>query len=121
MKKFSGPILSLALATTLALSPGCKKSETTTEQTQPSASNPSKATVGASAEKNSFQEVTSHLDPGGSLYLYFSTEQILNGLSAKTSNLRQLLTALPNVSDGDRDKIDKGLNIITNLIKSSGI
>jgi hypothetical protein len=123
MKKFSAFILSLALATTLALSPSCKKSETTTEQTQPSGSNPSRPAAGAiqSAEKNSFQEVTSHLDPGGSLYLYFSTEQILNGLSAKASNFRQLLGAIPDVKEGDRENIEKAINIITNLIKSSGI
>src|SRR5689334_16006815 len=123
MKKFSAFILWLALATTLAVCPGCKKSETATEQAEPSASNPSRPAAGAiqSAEKNSFQEVTSHLDPGGSLYLYFSTEQILNGLSAKASNFRQLLGAIPDVKEGDRENIDKAINIITNLIKSSGI
>src|SRR5689334_7180314 len=111
MKKMSALALSFALACTLALSPSCKKSETTSEQTQPSTSNPSRAGAAAiqSAEKNSFQEVTSHLDPGGSLYLYFSTEQILNGISAKTSNVRQLLSAIPNVSEDDRDKFDKAL------------
>jgi hypothetical protein len=120
MKKFSALILSLALATTLALSPGCRKSETATEQPQPSGSKPLVGTI-QSAEKNSFQEVTSHLDPGGSLYLYFSTEQILNGLSAKASNFRQLLGAIPDVKEGDREHIEKAINIITNLIKSSGI
>jgi len=36
-----------------------------------------------SAVKNSFQEVTSHLDSGGNLYLYLSTEEWLSGLSAQ--------------------------------------
>ncbi len=120
MKKISFFTLSLVLSSSLVFFTSCKKSETTTEQTQPSGSKPL-AAAGQSAEKNSFQEVTSHLDPGGNLYLYFSTEQILNGLSAKTSNLRQLLGALPNLNEGDRDNIEKGLNIATNLIKSSGI
>lgn len=119
MKKISFTLL-LTLASSLLFFASCKKSETSTEQTQPSGS---KALAGniQSAEKNSFQEVTSHLDPGGSLYLYFSTEQILNGLSAKASNLRQLLGALPNMNDTDRDNIEKGFNIVTNLVKTSGI
>src|SRR5215468_1413702 len=34
-----------------------------------------------SAEKTSFKEVTSQLDPGGNLYLYLGTAQWLEGLS----------------------------------------
>src|SRR5207244_1316478 len=98
------------------------KSETPTEQAQSSISNPSKgAGTSPSAEKNSFQEVTSHLDPGGNLYLYFSTEQMLAGVSSKVSNLRQVLGVVPNVSTGDRENLDKALDIVTNLILSSGI
>jgi hypothetical protein len=122
MKNISTFVVSLVLTCNLALLPGCKKSETS-EQTPSSVSNPSKPLAGAiqSAEKNSFQEVTSHLDPGGNLYLYFSTEQLLDGLSAKASNLRQLLGAIPNVKEDDRQNIEKAINVVTNLIKSSGI
>src|SRR6266498_1906599 len=117
MKKISIPFLTVTCS--LVLFTSCKKGESSSEQT----SNPSKPPVGAmqSAEKNSFQEVASHLDPGGNLYLYFSTEQMLDGLSAKASNLHQLLGALPNVKEGDRENLEKGVNIITNLIVSSGI
>ena len=114
--------LILVLIGSLALT-SCKKSESTGDQTSSSDSSGSKIPAGKfqSAEKNSFQEVTSHLDPGGNLYLYFSTEQLLDGLSTKASNLRQLVGALPNVSDNDRENIEKAVNIVTNLIKSSGI
>src|SRR5262245_27792435 len=124
MKKISSVTLALILSCSLAIVASCKKSETAPEQTQPSASTPSKAApVGTiqSAEKNSFQEVTSHLDPGGNLYLYFSTEQLLNNISAKADNVRQLISAIPDVKDDDRENIEKAINIVTNLIKSSGI
>jgi len=113
-------LLILAVTCSLALLTSCKKSETSSEQSQPSASRIPSGTI-QSAEKNSFQEVTSHLDPGGNLYLYFSTEQLLDGLSAKTSGLRQLLGVIPNVNESDRENIEKALNIVTNLIKSSGV
>jgi hypothetical protein len=123
MKRISSFILSLVLSSSLAFFTGCKKSETSSEQIQPSTTAPSKAPAGTiqSAEKNSFQEVTSHLDPGGNLYLYFSTEQLLDRLSAKAANVRELLSAIPDVKEGDRENIEKAINIITNLIKSSGI
>jgi hypothetical protein len=123
MKKIFSFTLTVVLSSSLAFFTGCKKSETTTEQTQPSVSNTSKPLAGTiqSAEKNSFQEVTSHLDPGGNLYLYFSTEQLLERLSAKAANVRQLVGAIPDVKEGDRENIEKAINIVTNLIKSSGI
>lgn len=120
MKKISR-ILSFTLACGLICFIGCKKSEPPSEQTQPAATAKGQPSASPSAEKNSFQEVTSHLDPGGNLYLYFSTEQILEGLSGKVSNLRQLLAALPDVKDADRENLDKILNIVTNLIKTSGV
>lgn len=115
-------LLTLGVTCSLVFVTSCSKSETGS-QSQPSTSSTSKLPTGSiqSAEKNSFQEVTSHLDPGGNLYLYFSTEQLLDGLSAKTANLRQLLGVIPNVSDSDRENIEKALNIVTNLVKSSGI
>src|SRR5690349_20635286 len=118
MKKISSFTLALILSCSLSLT-SCKKSETAPEQTQqPSASNPSKALTGTiqSAEKTSFQEVTSHLDPGGSLYLYFSTEQLVNNLSAKAANFRQLVSAIPDVKEVDRENIEKAINIVTNLV-----
>jgi hypothetical protein len=123
MKKISSITLALILSCSLAIVTSCNKTETTPEQTQPSASGPSKAPAGTiqSAEKNSFQEVTSHLDPGGNLYLYFSTEQLLNNISTKAANFRQLVSAIPDVKEGDRENIEKAINIVTNLVKSSGI
>jgi len=55
----------------LLLANGCKKETASTPSTQPV----------VSAEKNSFKEVTSRLDPGGSLYLDLGTEQLLANLS----------------------------------------
>jgi hypothetical protein len=112
----------LLVTCSLALLTSCKQNQTSPEQPSSSA-NPSRPAVGAnqSAEKNSFQEVTSHLDPGGSLYLYFSTEQLLAGLSIKVSNFRELLGAIPSVKAEDRENLDKVVDIVTNLIRSSGI
>ncbi len=119
MKKISF----LAFICALSFLTSCKQNETPAPQGQSTGSAPSKgaAPAIASAEKNSFQEVTSHLDPGGSLYLYFSTEQLLAGLSSKVSNVREAIAALPNVPSEASGNIDKALDIVTNLIVSSGI
>jgi hypothetical protein len=75
----------------------------------------------ASAEKTSFAQVTSKLDPGGNLYMYMSTEQCLAGISDKLSGARGLLNAIPNVKDEDRDKLSRVFDVVTNLVQKSGI
>jgi hypothetical protein len=74
-----------------------------------------------SAEKNSFQEVTAKLDAGGDLYAYLSTEKLLDGVSTNVSNWRNLAGAIPDVSPENHAKIDKGFDVVTHLIKNSGI
>jgi hypothetical protein len=119
----------------LAAAAGCGKSEntspaakTTNASTNESASGgrfkrepEAPAALTASAEKNSFREVTSKLDAGGNLFLYLSTEQWLDGLSAKLGGFRQLIDNLPDVKAEDQENISKVFGIITNLVHDIGI
>ncbi|MGA2544709.1 MAG: hypothetical protein ABSG78_24430 [Verrucomicrobiota bacterium] len=73
----------------------------------------------ASAEKNSFDQVTGKLDKGGSFYLYLSTEQALSGLSKNIANLSNVLsTYTPPMG---REGITRVFEVINNLVKDSGI
>jgi hypothetical protein len=74
-----------------------------------------------SAVKNSFQEVTSHLDPGGNLYLYLSTEEWLKGLSGQITQIRDLVNAVPGSSAADKQNAALTFGILSNLIKRSGV
>ena len=93
-------------------------------KTEPAKTEPAKTaparTVGVSAEKNSFAEVTAHLDPGGNLYLYLSTEQFLDGLSKTVSDWRQLALTLPNTGVSPAN-VNQGFDIAARLIKNSGV
>lgn len=80
-----------------------------------------KSPAGSSAEKTSFQEVTSKLDPGGNLFLYLGTEQWVQDLSGKVSRLRGIFGAIPNVKAEDREKLDKVFDVLSSLVKHSGI
>ncbi len=101
------------------LNSGCEKKE----KPEPGAKGlPGQAAPAVvSAEKTSFDAVTSKLDPGGNLYLYLGTEQWLDGLSAKASNLRQIFSSMPTLGASERTNIDKGFDIVTRLIRRSGI
>jgi hypothetical protein len=81
----------------------------------------SKTPAVVSAEKTSFTEVTSQLDPGGNFYLYLGTAQWLDGLSAKVSNWRQAFTAMPGLKPEDATNVSKAFDVATRLIKDSGI
>jgi len=111
----SNSVLALALLTLLAI-PGCKK-----EQPPPTEPKTPTPAVQASAERTSFSQVTSKLDPGGNLYLYLSTEQCLSGVSEKIGAWRGLLGAIPNIKDEDRQNLDHAFGILTNIIQQSGI
>ncbi len=118
MKKtqlFAGVLSTAALAAAVFIAVGCQKND--------NAGNPSPTPTAArvSAEKNSFQEVTSHLDTGGSLYLYISTEAWLDGLSGKVEGWREFANSIPNMNGTDRDNVTRGFDVVTSLIKNSGI
>ena len=75
----------------------------------------------AGGRKTSFAEVTSLLDPGGSLFLYLATDQWLANLSTKVSDFRQVMLAMPIPGMMNRDQIEASFNLAGRLIKSSGI
>ena len=74
-----------------------------------------------SAEKNSFKEVTAHLDPGGNFYLYLSTEQWLTGLSDKISDWRGIAAEIPGMNPDDQKKVGQVFDVVTSLVKHSGV
>ncbi len=116
----------LVLAACLLASNGCDQPQppqaTPTPapvKSEPARPAPSKS-AGVSAEKNSFSEVTAHLDPGGNIYLYLSTEQFLENLSKSVSDWRQLAKSVPDLGV-DPGVVDKGFDIAARLIKNSGV
>jgi Protein of unknown function (DUF3352) len=118
MKKirlFAGALMILVLAALITFNSGCGKNESKSEG--PAGSQAKLV----SAEKNSFQEVTSHLDQGGNLYLYLNTQQWLDGLSRKVAEWSGVVDALPDMKDTDREKAGRAFGVATNLIQKSGV
>jgi hypothetical protein len=120
-KHFIVPLLALGLAHFT----GCKKEQNPAAEKAPSS--PAAAQLAATAppfdggRKTSFHEVASQLDPGGSLYLYLATDQWLNGLSKKVSDLRGVLTAMAQPGPQEAEQIERGFDLATSLIQRSGI
>src|SRR5258706_14557731 len=75
----------------------------------------------SSAVKSSFQEVTSHLDPGGNLYLYLSTEEWLKGLSDQISQFREFVNATPGTSAADKQNAARVFDLLATLFKHSRV
>jgi Protein of unknown function (DUF3352) len=98
---------------------GCGKKSASSAGEQPSGESKTPAIV--SAEKTSFTEVTSQLDPGGNFYLYLGTAQWLDGLSTKVGHWRQAFAAMPGLKPDNATKVNKAFDIVTRLIKDSGI
>ena len=108
-------ILTLAGITFISLQ-GCKEKTNTSTP----ASGASSLGTAQSAEPNSFKEVTSKLDAGGSLYMYVGTEQWLKGLATNVDKLHQMIAGLPGM-DENRQDIENAFNVGNRLIKESGL
>ena len=74
-----------------------------------------------SAQKTSFDEVTSQLDPGGNFYMYLGTAQWLENLSAKIEQWKEAANSAPGVSDEERERINQGFGLLDHLVADSGI
>src|SRR5204862_7701530 len=63
----------------------------------------------------------SHLDPGGTLYLYLSTEEWLKGLSDQISQLRDFVNAAPGTSAADKQNAARVFDLLATMVKHSGV
>jgi hypothetical protein len=76
-----------------------------------------------SVKKTSFNEVTARLDPGGSLYLYVSTEGLVKAADEFAQNLRKLIET--QISKSPEEKENKEVlpifDFIYAMIKKSGL
>ena len=107
----------------VALLAGCKKNE---GSTPPNAGHGgaagSRGSAGiVSAEKNSFDQVTSKLDEGGSFYLYLSTEQALSGLSKSLGTYSNMFSQMPVAPVLGGENIARIFQVVGGLIKDSGV
>ena len=73
------------------------------------------------AVKNSFSEVTSKLDQGGNLYLYYSTERVVKSIEEFAKKLRKIIELQvfkPNIENNDALKI---FDFVFKMFKNSGL
>ena len=108
-------VLALTLLSLLAVT-ACKR-----EEAPPTRPKKVEALPAPSAERTSFDQVTSQLDPGGDLYVYVTTEPWLAGVSSKVGAWHGLLAAIPSLTSEGRENLDKTFAIATNFLHKSGI
>src|SRR4051794_15112507 len=103
----------LRLATSLALvlfAAACdrKAGSSSSGETHSTTVSMPAATSAKSAVPNSFNEVAAQLDPGGSFYLYLSTQQWLSNLSGQLGQYREMLLNSANASSpAEREEMKK--------------
>jgi hypothetical protein len=106
---------SLYVLTAVVLLAGCGKSS---DQAPPATSKPEAV---APARQTSFEEVTSQLDSGGSLYAYLSTDQWLANASTRLVEWRGWLQGLPNMSPEDQQRMNQVFGVLTDVVRKSGV
>ncbi len=101
-------------AAALVLLAGCKK-----KQEAPPALRGGKTAI-VSAEKNSFDQVTAKLDPGGNVFVYLSTEQTLNGLSNRLAAASNLVGVLPSIPGTGQKALHNIFAVLGGVVQDSG-
>ena len=118
-------LIALSLAVCSAFN-ACKKEESPVPPSTPPAPIAPPKAGGASVpfpqtRKTTFDEVTSQLDSGGTLFAYLSTEQWLADLSQKISSVREMVLGLPDVGQADRRQVSQAFDLLVRLTQSSGL
>jgi hypothetical protein len=128
MKRY--PLIPAFLLTLCLCASSCNKKQDKDQAPAPppqATASPAKAqervatTPFSGGRKTSFQEVTSQLDPGGSVFVYMATDQWLASLSKTVLDFREIVLALPGPGMENRDEIERGFGLISRLIKTSGM
>lgn len=115
--------LALFLATTVcAALVGCNSKESSSSNGGGSGSAaPSAPASAAPVRQTSFAEVTSQLDPGGTVYGYLATDQWLAGLSTNVAHIKDFILSMPDVSADDRENIERVFDLLASGVAKSGV
>jgi hypothetical protein len=74
-----------------------------------------------SAEPTVFREVTTKLDPGGSLYVFLSTGQWTAQLGDKVRGLREWIEGMMGNDADAVGSVQQGFQVVENLVRQSGV
>jgi hypothetical protein len=74
-----------------------------------------------STPNSPYQRVTANLDPGGVIYLYWSTEKALGELDKKLEAVRDLAASDPSLSPDEKNNLRKNFDLGIRLIFRSGL
>ncbi|MEI6352199.1 MAG: hypothetical protein WCP06_13975 [Verrucomicrobiota bacterium] len=111
-----------SVAALLIAATACQKSpETPASPSAPQAS-PIPATPKlVSAEPSSFDAVARHLDAGGGMYFYLSTESFLKSAGAKIAEFKPLVMAAAKLNEADKVKAESAWKSIAEIARNSGL
>lgn len=111
-----GCLAAIALLSSLT---ACQKKPADNAATAPAAQPATPKIV--SAEPSSFDAIAKHLNPGGGLYFYLSTESFLKAASEKLSDVVPMLMAMGKMDDAQKAKLQAGWQSLAQFGAKSGI
>ena len=109
------------VAALLVAATACQKTPESVPVTGTQPTPPPAAPKLASAEPSSFDAVARHLDAGGGMYFYLSTENFLKTASAKLAEIKPLLQSAAKLSDADKAKTEAAWKTFAKLAHNSGL
>lgn len=117
--KLSPALRLFPAALLLASLAGCEKKPAPLAPPAPPA--PSASAKIVPAEPSSFDAIARHLDAGGGLYFYLSTETFLKAASHKLAEIAPLLMDAGKMDDAAKAKAEAGWKSLSHFVANSGL
>jgi hypothetical protein len=68
-----------------------------------------------------FDRVAAHIDPGGSVYIYWNTEKLLGEIDRKLQSIRDTATAGKSLTADQKERLARGFDLAIRLVMNCGI
>jgi len=110
----------LTAAVLLCSLPACQKKPAAQEGVPAPSPTPVPVKI-VSAEASSFDAVAKHLNPGGGLYFYLSTENFLKAASQKLAEVVPTVMAAGKMDDASKAKAEAAWKSLSQFVSKSGV
>jgi hypothetical protein len=72
-------------------------------------------------DNGAFERVAAHIDPGGSIYIYWNTEKLLGEIDRKLQSIRDTAIAGMSLTADQKERLAHGFDLARRLVMNCGI
>jgi hypothetical protein len=72
-------------------------------------------------DNGAFERVTTHIDPGGSIYIYWNTQKLLGEIGQKLQSVQDAAVAGTSLTGDQKERLARGFDLLRRLLSNCGL